>query len=82
MHEEKVKVVLELEQPMKISQFQTCLGILVCFSVFIPYYALICAPLLQLLYKGAKWEWTKDHKCTFEDGKLALASAHILAHLE
>ena len=81
-HKEKVKAVLELERPSKVSQLQTFLGILVYFLVFIPHYASTCAPLFRLLCKGAKWDWTREHEQVFEEGKQALASAPVLAHLE
>ena len=81
-HEEKVKAVLELERPSKVSQLQTFLGMLVYFSAFIPHYASTCAPLFQLLRKGAKWDWTREHEQAFEEGKQALASAPVLAHPE
>ena len=81
-HNEKVKAVLELERPRKVSQLQMFLGMLVYFSAFIPHYATICSPLFQLLRKGAKWEWTSDQERAFEDGKKALASSLVLAHPE
>jgi hypothetical protein len=48
-HEEKVKAIMELDRPRKLSQLQTFLGMVVYFAAFIPYYASICAPLFQLL---------------------------------
>lgn len=52
-HLEKVKAILDLERPRKLSQLQTFLGMVVYFSAFIPYYASICNPLFHLLRKGA-----------------------------
>jgi len=51
-HNEKVNAIMELERLKKLSQLQAFLGMVVYFAVFIPYYALICAPLFQLLHKG------------------------------
>ena len=56
-HKEKVRAIIELERPRKLSQLQTFLGMVVYFSTFIPYYASICAPLFHLLCKGCKWKW-------------------------
>jgi hypothetical protein len=61
-HYEKVKAILELERPRKLSQLQTFLGMAVYFSTFIPYYADICMPLFQLLRKGKKWEWNTEQE--------------------
>ena len=44
-HAEKVKAIVELDRPRKLSQLQAFLGMVVYFSAFIPYYASICVPL-------------------------------------
>jgi len=62
-HEEKVKVIIELDRPRKLSQLQTFLGMVVYFSAFIPYYASICTLLFQLLCKGCKWKWGIAPQC-------------------
>ena len=80
MHEEKVKVILELKRPKKVTQLQTFLGMVVYFSAFIPYYANICALLFHLLRKGAKWTWGADEEYAFKSAKEALQSAPVLGH--
>jgi hypothetical protein len=52
----------------------------VYFSGFIPFYANICAPLFQLLRKGAKWKWGADEEYAFRSAKKALQSAPLLGH--
>ena len=79
-HQEKVRAILELERPKKLSQLQTFLGMVVYFSAFIPYYASICAPLFQLLRKGACWRWGADEEYAFEAAKNALRSSPVLGH--
>jgi hypothetical protein len=79
-HLEKVKAILELERPRKISQLQAFLGMIVYFSSFIPYYASICAPLFRLLRKGAKWTWGVEEEHTFRAAKVALQVAPLLGH--
>lgn len=71
-HEEKVKAILELERPRKLSQLQTFLGMVVYFSAFIPYYASICTPLFSLLKKGTPWTWGAEEEHTFKSAKEAL----------
>ncbi|PBK98135.1 hypothetical protein ARMGADRAFT_859811, partial [Armillaria gallica] len=44
-HKEKVKVILESERPMKVSELQTFLGMLVYFQSFILYFADRMGPL-------------------------------------
>lgn len=79
-HEEKVKAVLDLDRPTKVSELQTFLGMAVYFSAFIPYYADRCAPLFGLLRKGAKWVWEAEHERSWQSLKEALQSAPVLGH--
>ena len=79
-HTEKVKAIMELERPRKLSQLQAFLGMVVYFSAFIPYYASICAPLFQLLHKGHKWTWGVEQEHAFRAAKSALNSSPVLGH--
>ena len=79
-HAEKVKAIMELERPRKLSQLQAFLGMVVYFSAFIPYYASICAPLFQLLRKGGKWHWGVEQEHAFQSAKSALESSPVLGH--
>ena len=79
-HAEKVKAIMELECPKKLSQLQAFLGMVVYFFAFIPYYASICAPLFQLLCKGHKWKWGVGQEHTFQSAKSALNSSPVLGH--
>lgn len=79
-HLEKVRAVLELAKPTKLSELQTFLGMAVYFSTFIPHYADKCTPLFTLLRKGAKWAWTEDHEEAWISLKNALQEAPVLGH--
>ena len=79
-HAEKVKAIMELERPRKLSQLQAFLGMVVYFSAFIPYYTSICAPLFQLLRKGHKWTWGVEQEHAFQAAKSALNSSPVLGH--
>ena len=79
-HTEKVRAILELQSPTKLSQLQTFLGMAVYFSAFIPYYSDRCYPLFQLLRKGAKWAWTAECETAFNSIKSALQEAPVLGH--
>ena len=79
-HEEKVKAIMELERPRKLSQLQAFLGMVIYFSAFILYYASICAPLFQLLRKGCKWNWGVEQEHAFQSVKSALESSPVLGH--
>lgn len=79
-HDAKVQAIMELQRPTRVTQLQAFLGMIVYFSAFIPFYAGICAPLFQLLRKGAKWDWGAEHEHAFEAAKAALAEAPVLGH--
>ena len=79
-HAEKVKAIVELERPKKLSQLQAFLGMVVYFSAFIPYYSSVCAPLFQLLRKGCKWHWGVEQEHAFQSAKSALESSPVLGH--
>jgi hypothetical protein len=81
-HEEKVRAILELEQPTRLSQLQTFLGMVVYFSAFIPYYSDMVGPLFALLRKGARWNWGATEEHAFECAKNALRRAPVLGHPE
>jgi len=80
MHLEKVRAILHLERLKKLSQLQTFLSMVIYFSTFIPNYASICAPLFQLLRKGARWHWGAEEEYTFKATKNALCSSPVLGH--
>ena len=79
-HLEKVKAIVDLERPKKLSQLQTFLGMVVYFAAFIPYYASICTPLFQMLRKGKKWHWGAEEEHAFEAAKAALQASPVLGH--
>ena len=75
-----MNAILALDRLKKLSQLQTFLGMVVYFSVFIPYYASICAPLFQLLRKGNRWHWGAEEEYTFNSAKAVLQSSPVLGH--
>ena len=79
-HLEKVKAIMDLERPKKLSQLQSFLGMVVYFAAFIPYYASICTLLFQMLRKGKKWHWGAEEEHAFESAKKALQSRPVLGH--
>ena len=50
-HAEKVKAIMELATPINVCTLQSFLGMAVYFSHYIPGYALLVAPLFELLKK-------------------------------
>ena len=73
-HKEKVDAILLLEEPKDHHDLQVFLGMMVYFSVYIPFYAWIARPLFNLLKGSVKWDWTKVHSEAFELCKYRLYS--------
>lgn len=74
---DKVDAILQLEEPRNIKTLQTFLGMMVYFSLYIPYYAWIVAPLFKLLKKDQAWEWNELHQEAFDLSKEALANSPV-----
>jgi hypothetical protein len=79
-HQEKVRAILELAPPTKISELQRFLGMVLYFSAYIPFYSWIVSPLFTLLKKGAKWTWNMEQTHAYEEVKTALSAAPVLGH--
>ncbi|GJE92997.1 hypothetical protein PsYK624_091560 [Phanerochaete sordida] len=79
-HQEKVRAVLELQAPSNRQQLQTFLGMAGYFSAFVPFYAMVAAPLFALLKKNARWNWTDVEQHAFDSLKSALQEAPVLGH--
>src|ERR1700685_1819521 len=75
MHLEKVDAMLELEEPKNCHDLQVFLGMMVYFSMYIPFYAWIAGPLFSLLEKSTNWEWTSVHSEAFKLCKQVLVNA-------
>ena len=79
-HDEKVKAITKLAAPMNLCTLQSFLGMAVYFSHYIPGYALLAAPLFELLRKNAKWNWGRMQEEAFRRVQKALTLAPVLGH--
>jgi hypothetical protein len=79
-HYEKVKAVIEMSRPRKVSELQSFIGMVVYFSTFIPFFSDICQPLFALLRKGARWAWQVEQEEAWIALKLSLQEAPVLGH--
>jgi hypothetical protein len=86
---EAIQKVLEWERPKPGTNFQKAmrgfLGLTGWYRKFIPHYADIARPLIDLTKKNAKYEWTAEHEKSFHVLRDALTSApyfELLIHLK
>ncbi|TPX32853.1 hypothetical protein SmJEL517_g04106 [Synchytrium microbalum] len=75
----KIQAVKEFKVPSNQSDTRTFLGLCSYYRRFIPNLAAVAHPLLQLIKKEAKWEWTIKEQKAFELLKDLLTTEPVLA---
>lgn len=88
-HQEKLKAIMDLAKPSKLSALQTFLGLVACFLQYIPNYALLANPLFTLTRKDNPWLWSavQESKTYLVQGSGAgppdvSALLHLYGHFE
>src|SRR6202050_5211570 len=81
-HKEKVDAMLELEELKNCHDLQVFLGMMVYFSMYIPFYTWIAGLLFGLLKKSTNWEWTEFHSEAFELCKQVLVNAPVCRYMK
>src|SRR6266508_5165842 len=76
----KVQEVLEWKSPTSVTEIQSFLGLAGYYRRFIPDFSKIVKPMMKLLQKEAKFNWTSDCEAAFQQLKTLLATAAILTH--
>ncbi|MCO5594675.1 hypothetical protein L7F22_048708 [Adiantum nelumboides] len=75
----KIKDTVEWPQPSSVSEVRGFLGIAGWYGIFVVKdYALIAAPLTDLLKKGMRIDWKGEHEASFSELKGYLVSSPIL----
>jgi hypothetical protein len=82
MDPERVKSISSWPQPTKVKELQSFLGFANFYRMFIPNYSAIVLPLLKLLKKDIKYEWTQDCEEAFNKLKKHFIQGDILAHAD
>jgi hypothetical protein len=75
-----VQVIVDLKPPLKVSDLQMFLGMVVYFSALILFYAGIARPLFALLKKGVAWRWSREEHHAWGTAKRGLLLAPVLGH--
>jgi RNase H-like domain found in reverse transcriptase len=76
-HKEKVDTISLLDKLKNCHDLQVFLGMMVYFSMYVPFYAWIARPLFNLLKSSVKLEWTTVHSKAFELCKQVLVNAPV-----
>ena len=78
MDPRKVKDVLDWVPPTTVTQIRSFLGLAGYYRCFIKGFSKIANPMIELLKKVKKFEWTKDCEKNFNELKTRLTTAHVL----
>jgi hypothetical protein len=74
----KVQDVLSWNAPMSVSNIQSFLGLAGYYQRFIKGFSKISKPMIELLKKDKKFEWTSACEASFQELKKRLTTALIL----
>ena len=77
---DKINAVASLQDPKNVEQVRSFLGLAGYYRKFIPNFATISAPLVNLTKKNTKFLWRDDHHEAFVKLKNLLCEAPILAY--
>ena len=75
-----IRDIQQKEPPRSLRELQAFLGLCNYYRRFVPLYAQIAYPLLQLTKKGATYTWGDDQQEAFDSLKTRLTEAPILAY--
>ena len=76
----KVSALLDAPPPTDATEVRSLLGTAQYMARFIPSYADVVAPLLQLTHKEVPWRWGKEEQDAFERLKSRLAQAPTIKY--
>ncbi|OIT02964.1 putative mitochondrial protein [Nicotiana attenuata] len=79
MDEAKVHVIQEWEEPIKVTELRSFLGLVNYYRQFISGYSAKAAPLTELLKKNKPWIWTEHCQKEFEGLRAAVTEEIVLA---
>lgn len=74
----KVDSIAKLKTPRTVKEIQSVLGSFLYFRCFIPHYSDLTQPLVSLIRKGVKFNWTPKCENAFNELKKILMSKKVL----
>ena len=76
---DKIDPILKYPVPRNIKDLRRFLGFASWYRRFIPNYATLATPLTKLLKKTQSWIWHTEQQSAYEEIKLCLSNAPVLA---
>ena len=74
----KIEVVVEWKPPRNVTEVRSFLGLAGYYRRFVKGFSMIAAPMMRLLQKNVKYEWSEKCQGSFEKLKAFLTEAPVL----
>ena len=78
MDPKKIEVVVKWKPPRNVTEVRSFLGLAGYYRRFVKGFSMIVAPMMRLLQKNVKYEWSKKCQGSFERLKAFLTEAPVL----
>ena len=79
---DRVRAIKEAPKPTSVTTLKAYLGMLTCYSKFLPKLSTILYPLYRLLRKGVPWRWGTKQAKAFKASKKLRTSDKCLTHFD
>ena len=74
----KIEVVFKWKPPRNVTEIRSFLGLAGYYRRFVKGFSMIAAPMMRLLQKNVKFEWSEKCQRSFENLKTFLTEAPVL----
>ena len=81
-HPNKVKAIVDLEQPNNVSELRSVLGMVNHLGQYLPHLSTVTKPLNDLLKQDSVWNWGYEQEYAFTKIKTLVTSAPALAYYD
>ena len=78
MDPKKIEVIIEWKPPRNVTEVRIFLGLADYYIMFIKGFSMIAAPMMILLQKNVRFEWSEKCQASFEKLKAFLTEALVL----
>ena len=78
----RIQAICAMPAPTDKKSLQRFLGLVTYLASFIPNFSEVTANLRSLLKKDSQWQWDESHQKSFENLKLIITQAPVLAHFD
>lgn len=78
--EKKVEAILRMEKPTDAGRGRRVKGTVNYLAKFLPKLSMVMEPIRLLTHKDVKWDWSDEHDIAWDEIKMLVTSAPVLAY--